>query len=200
MKLEDYEKKAMETEADQQKILDRFYGRTVSERVALVELMNGIHGLSDEVGELNSALKKHFEYGKDLDVDNIREEVGDCFWRLAQICKAVNLAFEECMEANIRKLQEIRYKNGYSDEAAADENRDLHGEARAMLGTDEITQEDIDAYNKDQNRLSSPVANSQLSQNGQGFAEPFEDYDEPCEGQDYDAAMKMIKRARGEDA
>ena len=134
------------------------------------------------------------------------------------------------MEANIRKLQEVRYKDGYSDEAAADENRDLHGEARAMLGQDEITQEDIDDYNS--GRLSSPVANSQLEQNGQGFAEPPEvDESETvevtptaltvedttpvdvilweetalaiagmCEGQDYDAAMKMIKRVKGEDA
>ena len=133
--LDIYQQRAMETEADQQDITHRNFGLYPANNniiIQLVRLMNGIHGLSDEVGELNSALKKHFEYGKELDVDNVKEEVGDCLWRLAQICKACEFSLADAATANIAKLQRVRYRDGFSNKAADENNRDRDAEAGVM--------------------------------------------------------------------
>jgi len=180
MNLNDYAEKAMETEADQEVIANRLGRLTESNYKVFVRLNNGITGLSDEIGELNSALKKWIEYGQPLDRENVKEEVGDCLWRLAQICKACDFTLDKAAEANIEKLQRHRYKEGYSDEAAREENRDRISEASVMRSTDELTQEVIDQVNekKCKGKLCSPVANSQMMQTGQGFAEPPEAYDD----------------------
>ena len=39
-------------------------------------------GLLDEIGELASAYKKNVGYGKDLDLVNVKEELGDIFYFL----------------------------------------------------------------------------------------------------------------------
>jgi NTP pyrophosphatase (non-canonical NTP hydrolase) len=127
-----YQQRAMETEADQTVILHRFLDMGKSEQLRATRLSNGIRGLSDEIGELNSALKKWLEYDQPLDRENIIEEVGDCLWRLAQIAKSCNFDLEEAANANIHKLQKVRYKDGYSDEAAAEENRNREAESAEM--------------------------------------------------------------------
>lgn len=163
-----YHSTAMKTEANQETIAQRLKIMHPEELVLFVELNNAVRGLSDEVGELNSALKKWIEYNAELDRDNIKEEIGDCYWRLSQACKALKLLPSECMEANIRKLQDKdkgRYKNGYSDEAAQEESRNRIDEASCMRSTDELTQEDIDAVN----------GGEVLIQNGHGWAEPPEE-------------------------
>ena len=135
MKPNEYQNLAMKTEADQSDIAKRIEKLSIADYLKYVELNNGVTGLSDEVGELNSALKKWIEYGQELDEVNIKEEVGDCLWRLAQICNSLDMTLEECMEANIKKLQDKnkgRYKDGYSDEAAKEENRNRKEEAELV--------------------------------------------------------------------
>jgi NTP pyrophosphatase (non-canonical NTP hydrolase) len=124
-----YQDKALRTMASQSGILERLnsYGTQA------MQLINGTVGLSNEVGELNDAVKRHIEYGKPLDVTNVKEEVGDCFWRLRQICQAVGLTFEECMEHNIAKLK-VRYPEAYSDTQADEQNRDRNSERKSLTG------------------------------------------------------------------
>lgn len=50
------------------------------------ELENTQHmivGMITEIGELLDAHKKHFAYGKELDMVNVKEEIGDFFWYVA---------------------------------------------------------------------------------------------------------------------
>jgi NTP pyrophosphatase (non-canonical NTP hydrolase) len=173
MNVNQYEQLAMKTEASQSTILARFTQMTYEEKIILVELMNGIHGLTDEVGEINSALKKHFEYGQPLDRNNLKEEVGDCLWRLSQICKSLDITLEECMAANIEKLQKGRYKDGYSDEAAKEENRDREEESKLVeqigIPLPKIHQEFT---------LTKKDLEDIRIQNGNGFGEPPEDESE----------------------
>jgi len=131
----EYQVLAMKTEADQQTVLERFHSWSPNDQLLFIELNNGITGLSDEVGELNAALKKWIEYGKPLDKVNIKEEVGDALWRLSQICNALEITLEDCMSGNLQKLKS-RYPNLYSDERAAEENRDREAEREAVQTKD----------------------------------------------------------------
>ncbi len=122
----EYQSLAMRTMADQQTIMNRL-------TVQGVQLDTGLRGLCDEVGEIASLIKKHNEYGQPLNLDGLKEEVGDALWRLAQICDAGGFTIEDAMKGNIRKLK-IRYPEKYTDERAADENRDREAEAYTLQG------------------------------------------------------------------
>ena len=127
----EYQAKAMETQADQEAILFRLYGDG-RYGVRAMQLDNAARGLSDEAGEISSCVKKWIEYGKPLDVGNLKEEVGDCLWRLAQVCDAAGFSLQEAMEGNIHKLQKVRYKGGYTEEKAGEEARDRTAERAAV--------------------------------------------------------------------
>ncbi len=128
MTTEDYERLAMRTEADQDKILVRL----MSLGANAMRLDNAARGLAGDAGEVASAVMKYIEYGRDLDRVNLMEEVGDCLWRLAQVCKAGGFSMADAMEGNIRKLRK-RYPDNYSDYHAAEENRDRKAEAEAVI-------------------------------------------------------------------
>lgn len=123
----EYQQLAMRTQAPTELIRERWMN--ASDEV--IQLETAFRGLADEVGEIASNLKSHIEYGKEFDRTNMKEEVGDLLWRIAQICQASGFTVEEAMEANIRKLKK-RYPYIYSDHLAAEENRDRKAEAEAI--------------------------------------------------------------------
>lgn len=125
----EYEQLAMRTEANQEHILSRL----VILGPQAMRLDNAARGLAGDAGEVSSAVMKFIEYGRPLDVVNLLEEVGDCLWRLAQVCAAAGFTLEQAMEANIRKLA-ARYPDKYSDEASA--NRDVEKEKAALVSQD----------------------------------------------------------------
>lgn len=84
------------------------------------QTLNILHwslGLSGEVGELVDTVKKHVFYKQPFDMVNAKEELGDILFYVAAMASELGLSLEEVMEANKTKL-ELRYKDGYSDEAA----------------------------------------------------------------------------------
>lgn len=166
-----FEELAMRTQANQALICYRIEQLPKMEATTLTQLRNGVTGLSDEVGELNSAVKKYVEYGKPLDITNIQEEVGDCLWRLSQICQAIGYSLEQAMIHNIEKLK-VRYPEGFSDFQAAEENRDRAAERQLLeeplnYGVPSFTYEIKDG---------KTVYDPQPVQNGQGWEEPQEDF------------------------
>lgn len=170
-----YEELAMRSQADQLEIAGRLQSLHVRQLEQLTQLRNGVTGLSDEVGELNSCVKKYVEYGQPLDITNIQEEVGDCLWRLVQICQAIGYTLEQAMIHNIQKLK-VRYPEGFSDFQAAEENRDRAAERQLL--------EEPLNYTTPETKLSKcsycgsvgtePCKCSGVSQTGQGWAEPPE--------------------------
>jgi len=78
-------------------------------------------GVCGEAGELMDAIKKFAIYRKDLDFDNVIEELGDMFFYLQGIRLALNkgliaagaepLSWDAIMQANIDKLT-VRYPAG----------------------------------------------------------------------------------------
>lgn len=95
-------------------------------------LIHALLGIGSESGELSDQLKKHIAYGKDLDLVNLKEEVGDLLWYCAVLLDEIGSSFDEAMEINIAKLKK-RYPQGFTEEAAI--NRDVDAERVILEGT-----------------------------------------------------------------
>ena len=80
----------------------------------LWHMMTGIEG---EAGELTDAIKKHVVYGKELDLENVIEELGDLEFYLQGLRTELEIERIDTLKHNIKKLSK-RYEHGYTDRAA----------------------------------------------------------------------------------
>ena len=131
----EYQAAAKRTENNYHKVRDRLTFEKESNPNAphtFFKLNHALIGLTGEVGELAGAVEKWAYYGQTLDTDNVKEEIGDCLWYLALACSAVGADMGQVMEQNIAKLQ-ARYPDQYSDERAAEHNRDRNKEKEAAV-------------------------------------------------------------------
>lgn len=69
-------------------------------------------GVSGEAGELLDAVKKHVIYQKPLDVENVKEEIGDLYFYIQGIVNGLGLDIEEIGRQNVAKLKK-RYGEKY---------------------------------------------------------------------------------------
>ena len=86
--------------------------KTLSTKDNLLEHM--AYGLITESAEIMDALKKHKFYGRELDVRNLKEEIGDIMWYLYQMLDELNYTPDDCREDNIIKLAK-RYPDSFKD-------------------------------------------------------------------------------------
>jgi NTP pyrophosphatase (non-canonical NTP hydrolase) len=106
-------------------------------RKGLANEMHMAMGIATEAGELLDAYKKHFAYGKELDVVNVGEEIADIMWYISNLCRMLNIDLGEMLQKNINKLK-TRYpekfgeKNSFDRESAL--NRDLDKEREILEG------------------------------------------------------------------
>lgn len=112
----DYQKLAAVTESTD---FDAIRKRMSSIRA--IRLEHAQLGIASEAGEIADQLKKHFFYGKDLDVVNLSEEIGDLFWYLALAANELGYDFDQIMETNIAKLKK-RYGDKFSEQRATKRN------------------------------------------------------------------------------
>ena len=83
-------------------------------------LIHMVMGISGEAGELLDAVKKHVIYKKDLDMENVIEELGDLEFYIEGLRQCLHLSRDMILQANVEKLAK-RYSSGkYSDQAAKD--------------------------------------------------------------------------------
>lgn len=88
-------------------------------------------GITGEAGEVADVIKKHYAYGKTLDVQHLVEEVGDIMFYLNGLLAEVDVEWSEVLELNIKKL-EARYPDlRFNADHAI--NRDVNAEQKAML-------------------------------------------------------------------
>lgn len=80
-------------------------------------------GVSGEAGELLDAIKKHVIYQKPLDVENVKEELGDLLFYMSNLMQSVGLSFEEVLQHNVDKLS-VRYASGKYSNSQAQERAD----------------------------------------------------------------------------
>jgi NTP pyrophosphatase (non-canonical NTP hydrolase) len=78
-------------------------------------MVHAAMGLAGEAGEYIDAIKKHVFYGKELDVANATEELGDLAFFLQAACNTHGLTIEEVLQANANKLAKRYSSLTYSD-------------------------------------------------------------------------------------
>ena len=109
--LTDFNKMALALAKDGEDILKNL----TPEQANMWHMVTGIGG---EAGEIVDCIKKHVIYQKPLDVENIKEELGDLLFYMSNLMQSVGLSFEEVLQHNIDKLS-VRYASGkYSNQQA----------------------------------------------------------------------------------
>lgn len=83
------------------------------------DLNHAFYGMVNEIGELGGALKKRIGYNREIDWENVLEEVGDLMFYVTAFCRVKGWDVEYVMERNMEKLRR-RYPEGYTDECAVE--------------------------------------------------------------------------------
>lgn len=96
-------------------------------------------GFVTEAGEFQDALKKTLFYGEDLDLTNLKEELGDMLWYMAIAMDALGTDFEDEQDRVIRKLKK-RFPSKFENALAEEVNRDRKAE-RKILETEKPAEE-----------------------------------------------------------
>ena len=92
--------------------------RTAKDEPHNEKMSHALEGLISEVGDIAIAIKKCKRYGRALDVENIREKVGDVLYYLAMMCDSTDSSMDQCAIDNVNKLQK-RYPEKFSEHHAA---------------------------------------------------------------------------------
>jgi NTP pyrophosphatase (non-canonical NTP hydrolase) len=79
------------------------------------KLCLGALGLSGESGEVADLVKKQLFHGHPLDLQKLRDELGDVLWYFMFICDTLGISLEEVMAGNVEKLR-TRYPDGFEAE------------------------------------------------------------------------------------
>ena len=70
-----------------------------------LDLEHMFYGQISEVGEAVSMLKAHYVYGREFDLTNMIEELGDIAWFWAGACTILGIDASDVLEKNIDKLR-----------------------------------------------------------------------------------------------
>lgn len=81
------------------------------------DLAHAAMGISGEAGELLDAIKKHWAYGKELDKENVMEELGDLEFYMTALRNCLGVPRSYIIAGNVTKLNK-RYAGKYSDQEA----------------------------------------------------------------------------------
>lgn len=93
-------------------------------------------GIAGEAGEVVDAVKKHVIYQKDLDRENIKEELGDIEFYMEGLRALLGLTREEVIDHNKAKLLK-RYPTGTYTDAQARFRLDKRDEQHPFDGDSE---------------------------------------------------------------
>lgn len=105
--------------------------RTLIDKGHDMNLLHAAMGIGTEAGELLDAFKRKLFYGKELDVVNVKEEIGDIMWYVAILLRELDLDFHELLQLNIDKLR-ARFPEKFTETHAL--NRDLGKEREVLEG------------------------------------------------------------------
>jgi NTP pyrophosphatase (non-canonical NTP hydrolase) len=94
--------------------------RTINKKLTTEQLIsNMVFGANGELGEVTDILKKHLYQGHELDIQHLKEEIGDIMFYLVNLASIYEIDFSEVLQINIDKLME-RYPDGF------DKNRSIN--------------------------------------------------------------------------
>ena len=72
-------------------------------------------GLAGEAGEFANLVKKMTAHGHPFNPEDLKDELGDVLWYLAEAATAVGLNLEDIASQNVEKLIK-RYPEGFSEQ------------------------------------------------------------------------------------
>jgi NTP pyrophosphatase (non-canonical NTP hydrolase) len=98
---------------------------------AILDDLHMVLGMQTEAAEIADVYKKTIAYKKPLDFVNIKEELGDIMWYIANLCNMNGWDLRDIMQTNIDKLK-TRYPDKFSEEEAL--NRNLKKERGVLEG------------------------------------------------------------------
>src|SRR5690554_6096432 len=78
-------------------------------------------GVVTEAGEIADVFKKFLAYKKPIDWVNVKEEIGDIMWYIANICNINGWDLKDILQTNINKLK-ARYPNSFNQHDAINRN------------------------------------------------------------------------------
>ena len=110
----------------------------LTERPDAVTLLHSVIGMVGELGEICADLQDWLFYNKPLNEANLLIEAGDIPWYHAQLVRALHTKLSVVLEANLAKLRK-RFPEKYTDECAAEENRDRVAENAAVAAVVEAS-------------------------------------------------------------
>jgi len=93
------------------------------------DLLHMTLGMQTEAAEVSDVFKKNLAYGREIDWINIKEEIGDQMWYIANFCNIKGWNLEDILGSNILKLK-IRYPDKFTSDKAI--NRDLKAERQVL--------------------------------------------------------------------
>ena len=89
--------------------------RTINEMLPRTHKENhALFGMASEVGEIHGIYQKWYQ-GHSIVDDDLKKELGDLLWFIAEFCTVNCWDLEEIMYMNIDKLKK-RYPEGFSEE------------------------------------------------------------------------------------
>lgn len=89
--------------------------RTMIDNGFSMNIYHASLGISTEIAEILDIVKKHFFYGKEFDIINFIEELGDIAWYLAIIVRQFDLVngIETYLNSNVYKKDFPRYNTSF---------------------------------------------------------------------------------------
>jgi NTP pyrophosphatase (non-canonical NTP hydrolase) len=106
------------TDAYEQYVLSLEEMHDLPTNTRFARLMHAALGIAGESGEFADSLKKHLVYGKNLDIQNLIEELGDILWYIVVAADALGTTLSGLMETNRQKLERRFPKGQFSPEQA----------------------------------------------------------------------------------
>lgn len=89
--------------------------RTIREDLDAVQVaFHALHGMASEVGEIHGLYQKTYQ-GHELHAGDMKHEIGDLLWFIAEYCTACGWQLEDVAQMNIEKLLG-RYPDGFDAE------------------------------------------------------------------------------------
>ena len=78
---------------------------------ALEHLWYPVIGLSGEVGEVLNKIQKYWRDGKNVNVEELKGELGDVLWYLSTVATELDLKRDDIASYNITKLEDRLKRN-----------------------------------------------------------------------------------------
>lgn len=76
--------------------------------------MHALHEMASEVGEIHGLYQKEYQ-GHSIKIEDLKKELGDLLWGIAEYCTSQGWTLEEIAAMNIEKLR-ARYPGGFTED------------------------------------------------------------------------------------